>query len=126
MKWPFVCVIICLVGGAICLWQGNKEIATDRLETKKRRIMSGFDWSDGAMLLGFATMVFAMINIYVVLEASALKKYTEAQQYVDQGYAIMINGEKITQLPDSLMAYGVNYNHEDQVIVITTAGLFSD
>lgn len=45
-------------------------------------------------------------------------KYEEAQSYVTEGYAITVNGQIISQLPESLDAYDINYDHESKTVVL--------
>lgn len=44
---------------------------------------------------------------------------SEASKYVtESSYRITVNGEKITQLPDDLTNYDVEFNHDDKIIVL--------
>ncbi len=76
------------------------------------------DWFDCAVL---SVMIFALINLIVIFTEIKQKKRIEAESFIEQGYSITVNGEKIMQLPESLTGYRVHYNHDDQVIVMVTS-----
>lgn len=71
------------------------------------------------IMLALAVAATGFIAIAVQDENKHNEIASEASKYItESGYRITVNGEKITQLPDDLTSYDVQYNHDDKIVVL--------
>lgn len=82
-------------------------------------IVSIFENGELELVFALLCLAFSLMGFMWFGFNERAEIYAEAEGYVNSGYEIVLNGNKITQLPDSLKGYTVNYNHEDGIIVLT-------